>query len=114
MKILRKILILLLIFSLWNFCLPRLSFSQVGIIEPEISKHPPEMRSSPEEYFPVGEKTEKRNTWIWWLVGALVVGGAIGLAAAASGGGGGGTSSGVTSSNGSTSSGGSGSVSVGW
>ncbi len=113
MKFLKKFLIFLLIISLWNICLPRLSFSQVGTIEPEITKHPPEMRSSPEQNIPAREMTEKRKTWIWWVIGALVVGGAIGLAAAASGGGGGG--GGTSSSGGTTSSGGNtGSVTVGW
>jgi hypothetical protein len=105
MKIFKIFLILFLIFSLWNFCLPRLSFPQVGNIEPEITKHPPEMRSSAEQNFPVGE-TEKRKTWIWWVVGILVVGGAIAIASTAGGGGGGG-------GNGS-SGGNSGSVTLGW
>ncbi len=105
MKFLIKFLILLLIFSLCNFYLPRPSFSQVGNIEPEISKHAPEMRSSSEQNIPVEGTAEKRKTWIWWLVGALVVGGAIGLAAAAAGGGGG--SNGGNGGN-------SGSVTLGW
>jgi len=103
MKFLEKILILLLIFSLLNLYLPRLSFSQVGFIEPEITKHPPEMRSSPEENIPVKEVTKKRTGWVWWVLGLLVVGGAIAVAGA--GGGGGGSSS---------SGGNSGNVAVGW
>lgn len=105
MKFLEKILILLLIFSLLNLFLPRLSFSQVGFIEPEITKHPPEMRSSPEENIPVEEGTKRRTGWVWWVLGLLVVGGAIAVAAAGAGGGGGGSSS---------SGGNSGSVGVGW
>ncbi len=115
-KFLEKILILFLIISLWNLCLPRLSFSQVGFIEPEITKNPPEMRSSPEENIPVEEVTKKGTGWVWWVLGALVVGGAIAIAAAAGGGGGGGGSTNTnTSTNTSTSSSGnSGSVAVGW
>jgi hypothetical protein len=108
MKFLEKILILFLTFSLGNLYLPRLSFSQVGFIEPEITKHSPEMRSSPEENIPVEEVTKKRTGWVWWVLGALVVGGAIAVAAAGGGGGGGGSSS--TSS----AAGNSGSVTVGW
>jgi hypothetical protein len=108
--ILKKILILVLIFSLSNLSLPRISSSQVGFIQPEITKHPPEMRSSPEENIPVEEVTQKRAGWVWWLVGLLVVGGVIAVAAAGAGGGGGGSGSNNTSSSG----GNSGSVGVGW
>jgi len=111
MKFLEKILILLLIFSLLNLNLPRLSFSQVGFIEPEITKYPPEMRSSAEENIPVEEVTQKRAGWVWWVLGLLVVGGVIAVAAAGAGGGGGGNSSNSTSS---SSGGNSGSVGVGW
>ena len=106
MEFLKKFLIFLLILSLWNFCFPRLSFSQVGKIETEVTKHPPEMRSSPEENIPVQEKTEKRRGWIWVIVGILVVGAAIGIAAAAAGGHGGGGNN--------NSGGNSGNVTVGW
>ncbi len=112
MRFLEKILILLLIFSLLNLHLPRLSFSQVGFIQPEITKHPPEMRSSPEENIPVEEVTQKRTSWLWWVLGLAVVVGAIAIAAAA-GGGGGGSSSNSTSTT-SSSGGNSGSVGVGW
>lgn len=108
MKFLRDFLILWLIFSLWNFGLPRLSFSQVGVIDPEITKHPPEMRASLEENIPVTEAKEKPKGWVWWLIGILAVGGVVAIAAAAGGGGGGG--GGGSKSNGGTS----GSVAVGW
>lgn len=110
MKFLEKLLILLLIFSLLNLYLPRGAFSQVGFIKPEITKHPPEMRSSPEENIPVQEVTKKRTRWVWWALGLLVVGGAIALAGAGAGGGGGGSSSSSNSSSG----GNSGNVSIGW
>jgi len=108
-KSLEKILILLLIFSLLNIYMPRLSFSQVGFIEPEITKHSPEMRSSPEENIPVEEVTKRQTDWVWWILGLLLVGGAIAIAAAGAGGGGGGSSN-----NSSSSGGNSGSVAVGW
>ncbi len=110
MKFLKKALILLVIFSFWNFCLPRLSFSQVGTLEPEITKHSPEMRSSPEENYP-DQEAGKRKTWMWWALGILAVAGAVGLAAAAAGGGGGGGGGSTTAA---TSSGNTGSVTVGW
>jgi uncharacterized membrane protein YgcG len=109
-KLLEKILILGLIFSLLNLYLPPVSLSQVGFIEPEITKHPPEMRSSPEENIPVEEATQKRTGWVWWALGLLVVAGAIAVAAGAGGGGGGGSSNSTSSSSG----GSSGSVGVGW
>ncbi len=62
-----------------------------------ITKNVPEMAATPEVNLP-GSKT-----WLWWVLGALVVGGA---AAAAAGGGGGGGGGGSSSS--------SGSVSVSW
>ena len=111
MKFLEKNLILLLILSLLNLYLPRLSFSQVGFIDPEITKHSPEMRSSPEENIPVEEVTKKRPGWIWWVLALLVVGGAIAIASAGAGGGGGGSS---TNSTGSSAGGNGGSVAVGW
>ena len=105
MRFLKKILILLLIFNLWNFYLPPLSFPQVGFIDPEITKHPPEMRASPEQNIPVEKVEEKRTSWIWVVLGVILVGAVV--AAAAGGGGGGGGSS-------SSSSGNTGSVNVGW
>ncbi len=110
MKFLRNCLILLLIFSLWNFLLPRFSFAQVGTLEPEITKHSPEMRSSPELNFP-DQESEKRKTWLWWVLGGLAVAGAIGIAAAASGGGGGGGGGSTVAT---TGGGNTGSVTVGW
>ncbi len=101
----------MLVFSLLNLYLPRLSFSQVGFIQPEITKHPPEVRSSPEENIPVEEVTQKRAGWVWWVLGLLVVTGVIALAAAGAGGGGGGSSGNSTTS---SSAGNSGSVGVGW
>jgi len=59
-----------------------------------ITKNPPEMVATPEVNMPGG------NTWLWWVLGALVVGGAAAAAGGGGGGGGGGSSSG--------------SVSVGW
>jgi hypothetical protein len=111
MRFLKKILTLLLIFSLLNLYLPRLSLAQVGFIQPEVTKHPPEMRSSPEENIPVEEVTQKRTSWLWWVLGLLVVGGVIAIAAAGAGGGGGGSGSNSTSS---SSGGNSGSVGIGW
>ena len=49
----KKILIIFLTALLLNVNFPRVIFSQVGEIEEEITQHPPEMRSTPEEDIPV-------------------------------------------------------------
>ncbi len=110
--LIKKILVMLLIGSLLNLYLPRVTFSQVGDIEEEITKHPPEMRSTPEEDFPVetGEKKSSIPTWVWVGLGVLVAGAAVAVAAGGGGGGGGGSSSSSTTSAG----GNKGSVAVGW
>jgi len=108
--VIKKILVIWLIASLLNLYLPRVTFSQVGDIEDEITKHPPEMRSTPEEDIPV-EKVKKRSpipTWLWVGLGLLVVGATVAVVASERGGGGGGSSgSGRPTSAG-------GSVAVGW
>jgi hypothetical protein len=104
----KKTFIMLLIVSLLNLYLPRVTFSQVGDIKEEITKHAPEMRSTPEENIPVEVVKKRVATWVWVVLGLLVVGGTLALVTAGGGGGGGGNSS-------SNSSGGSsGSVGVGW
>lgn len=53
-----------------------------------ITKHSPEVRTSPEQEVSKMRKSSSKNNWIWWALGAVVVIG--GIAAAAGGGGGGG------------------------
>jgi hypothetical protein len=60
------------------------------IVKPSdgITKHSPEVRTSPEQdVSKMGKNKPSSNRWIWWTLGALVV---VGIAAAAAGGGGGG------------------------
>ena len=116
MKIIEKILVTFLILSLLNLYLPRLTFSQVGDIEEEITKHPPEMRSTPEENIPVEVVKKGLANWVWVALGLLVIGGALTLVATQSGGGGGGNSASTTATTTSSNSskGNSGGVAVGW
>jgi len=99
---------MLLILSLLNLYLPRVTFSQVGDIEEEITKHAPEMRSTPEENIPVEVVKKRGAIWVWVVLGLLVVGGTLALVTTRGGGGGGGN----TTSN--SSGGNSGGVAVGW
>jgi hypothetical protein len=105
----KKTFIMLLIVSLLNVYLPRVTFSQVGDIKEEITKHAPEMRSTPEENIPVEVVKKRGPIWPWVVLGLLVVGGTLALVMAGGGGGGGGNSSTSSSSGGN-----SGSVAVGW
>ncbi len=108
MKMIKNIFIVLLILSLLNLYLPRVTFSQIGDIEEEITNHAPEMRATPEENIPVEVVKKRGPIWLWVVLGLLLIGGTLALVTAGGGGGGGGNSS-------SNSSGGSsGSVGVGW
>lgn len=105
MRRLKRIGIGLLALAVLNLQVPVTAFAGQGssIIKAEgISKNPPEMLATPEVNMP-GEKTaaKKSNTWLWYVLGAVV----LGAAAAGSGGGGGGGGAGGDSG---------GSVSVGW
>ena len=120
MKIIEKIFVAFLILSLLNLYLPRLTFSQVGDIQEEITKHPPEMRSTPEENIPVEVVKKGLANWVWVALGLLVIGGALTLVATQSGGGGGGggggssASTATTTASSNSSRGNSGGVAVGW
>jgi hypothetical protein len=101
----KKAFIMLLIVSLLNVYLPRVTFSQVGDIKEEITKHAPEMRSTPEENIPVEVVKKRGPIWPWVVLGLLVVGGTLALVMAGGGG---------NSSTSSSSGGNGGSVAVGW
>ena len=77
MKLLKKIFTLLLILLMLNFYLPNLTFA-----EQALTKHPPEIRTTPEEDIPI--KVKKTSSWTWLILVALLGG----VAAAAGGGGG--------------------------
>jgi predicted phage tail protein len=105
MKRLKRIGIGFLALAVFNLQVPLMVFAAQGssIVKVEgISKNPPEMLATPEVNMP-GEMVEakKSKTWLWYVLGAVVVG-----AAAASGGGGGG--------GGGNRDGSGGSVAVGW
>ncbi|HSR12809.1 MAG TPA: hypothetical protein VLS90_15305, partial [Thermodesulfobacteriota bacterium] len=113
-KRMRKILILLLVVSVVNLYVPRVAFAQVGDIEEDITKNPPEMRSTPEENIPVETVRKGIPTWVWVGVGVLAAGAVAGIAAGAGGGGGGGGGSSAAPATGGSASGNKGSVAVGW
>ena len=77
MKLLKKIFTLLLILLMLNFYLPNLTFA-----EQALTKHPPEIRTTPEEDIPI--EVKKTSSWTWLILVALLGG----VAAAAGGGGG--------------------------
>jgi hypothetical protein len=78
MKFLNRIFISLLILSIFNIYLPNLTFA-----DQVLTKHPPEIRTTPEEDIPM-MKGKKTSGWTWLILIALLGG----VAAAAGGGGG--------------------------
>jgi uncharacterized membrane protein YfcA len=98
MKFLKKIFTLLLILLMLNFYLPNLTFA-----EQALTKHPPEIRTTPEEDIPMIQE-KKKSGWTWLILVAL-----LGGVAAAAGGGGGDSGGGVGGTTTTT-----GDVTVGW
>ncbi len=84
MKLLKRIFIALLILLTFNLYLPSISFAEAAV-----TKHEPEILSTPEEDIPEEDipiKENGKSSWTWVILLALVGG----LAAAVGGGGGGG------------------------
>ncbi len=79
MKLLKRIFTVLLILLTFNLYIPGITFAAQGL-----TKHPLEIRSTPEEKMPAKEVTKKKSRWLWWVLGLAIVGGG---AAAISGGG---------------------------
>ena len=90
METLKKLFIVVLAFLTLNLYLPRTSVAQQLLAKADVTEHPPQSWSTPEEDIP-GEKVRDERSWLsrnkWWVLLSLVV---IGGAAAAGGGGGGG------------------------
>jgi uncharacterized membrane protein YgcG len=110
MKLLKTTFTSLLIFSVFNLFLPWIAFAEEGHLfaKAVVTKHRPEILSTPEQDIPV-EKVKKTSfKWIWVLLGVGAVG------AVAAGGGGGGGDSGGGSGGGGGGSGATGDVSVSW
>ena len=84
MKSLKKLFTLVLILSILNLYLPNIAFAENPQLfaKAEITKHKPEILSTPEEDIPTIKK-KKTSTWTWVILLALVGG----LAAAVGGGG---------------------------
>ena len=84
MKLTRRILAAFLILLMVNLYLPGIAGAEQhnSPAKAAITKHPPQILSTPEEKIPTVEA--KRSSWTWLLLIALVGG-----AAAAAGGGGG-------------------------
>jgi hypothetical protein len=102
MKNLKKIIVGALVLAVLNLNVATvvLAADPVPAMKDTITKHSPEMLASPEMNIPAGKEGKKKNTWLWWVLGAVAVGA---VAAGGGGGGGGGGGDGST-----------GSISVGW
>jgi len=103
MKLLKKIFTLLLILLILNLYFPNLTFAEHKYLYAKagITKHKPEILSTPEENIPT-IKVKKTSGWTWLILVALLGG----VAAAAGGGGGGSGGGGGTTTTGD--------VTVGW
>jgi len=86
MESLKKLFILVLILSILNLYLPNIAFAEQHQLfaKADITKHKPEILSTPEEDIPT-IKAKKTSGWTWVILLALIGG----VAAAAAGGGGG-------------------------
>ena len=93
MNSLKRMIIALLILSTIGLYFPRTILAEQNhlyvekAVTKDITRHPPEMLSTPEEDIPVVEVPKKKmSKWVWIGLGVLLAGGA----AAVGGGGGGG------------------------
>jgi len=86
MRLLKRLFVALLILSVTNLYLPKITFAKQRHLfaKAGITKHKPEIRSTPEEDIPTIKK-KKTTAWTWLILLALIGG----AAAAACGGGGG-------------------------
>ena len=82
MKPLKKLLVPVLVLLTLNLCLPKTAFCQQDFLytKADITEHPPQSRTTRIEDMP----GKKGRSWLWWLVGLVVVAGVA--AAGASGG----------------------------
>ena len=71
MKLVKRIFVSLLILLTFNLYLPKITFA--GQVP---TKHPLEIRTTPEEDIPVEVVREKRSKWPWIVLGVLATGGA--------------------------------------
>lgn len=77
MRVLKKILTMVLILLIFNLYLPKASFSESD--EAGVTKHPPEVATTPEMDIPVVKIKEKTSDWTWVIVLGLVGGAAAAL-----------------------------------
>jgi len=93
MNFLRRILVTVLILSVFGLHFPKITLAAQSRLFAKavgITEHLPEILAPPEEEIPVEEvKKEKSRTWLW-VLGAVVLVGIIAVAAGGGGGGGGG------------------------
>lgn len=102
-KLLKKaISVGLILLTLNLYLFPAVTFAEEERLFAEVTKHPPEFLSTPEEPIPT-VKGKKTSGWTWIILAVLV--GGVAAAAAGGGGGGGGDGDGGSST---------GSVTVGW
>ena len=76
MKLVKRIFISLLMLFTLNLYLPNMTFAEQThlLAKADITKHPPEILTTPEEDIPV--KVIKKRRWPWVVLGLLVLGGA--------------------------------------
>ncbi len=88
MSLLKRIMTLILILSIFNLNFPVAVFAKkILLAKADITEHAPMILTTPEINIPVEEKAQKKtNKWVWIGLGVLALGGG----AAAAGGGGGG------------------------
>ena len=108
---LKKLFTVVLILSILNLYFPNTTFAEQHHLfaKAEITKHKPEILSTPEEDIPT-IKAKKTSGWTWVILLALIGG----VAAAAAAGGGDGDSGGGSSGGGGSDGGDSGDVTVTW
>ena len=70
MKLLKRIFTALLILLTFNLYMPGITFAAQSL-----TKHPLEIRSTPEKTIPVKKVAKKKSKWLWWVLGLVVTGG---------------------------------------
>jgi hypothetical protein len=70
MQLAKRIVITFLILSIVNLCLPPITFA-----EQDFTKHPLEVRTTPEEELPT-EVEKKGSSWTWIILLAVIAGAA--------------------------------------
>jgi hypothetical protein len=98
MEVIKKVFILMLTVLMLNLYFPKVFYAADGQMyaENNITMHPLQIRSTPDEDIATEEPKKKSKWWLWTLLSVVVVGGGAAVASAggsdSSGDSGGGTS----------------------